>query len=222
MHFHNRPRRKQAKNLMKKDGKFGGPHGYVQTAGGPIMAGYKGPHISASPYDRHQFAHYAAPHQYPSVDQVAMGYTAAGAGGVQYPGHQQQYGDFPPNVYPNYYAAAAAGLPGLSLPHHVATTAAGQVASYAATGESPTVSQAAYQPPAVVSQHQDPQEHHQSCSSSQGNSPDVMMMAHQAVNPAYLQVSGSQGDSPQQEVTSQAQQQQHYQQQYQVASNQAM
>ena len=207
---------------MKKDGKYGGPHGYVQTAGGPIMAGYKGPHISASPYDRHQFTQYAH-HQYPSVDQVAMGYTTAGAGGVQYPGHQQQYGEFPQNVYPaGYYAAAAAGLPGLTLPHHATTTAAGQVYA-AAVGETPTVTQAAYQSPQVVNQV-DP-EHHQSCSSSQGNSPDVqhLMMAHQAVNPTYLQVSRS-GDSPQQqhvEVTSQAQQQ-HYQQQYQAASNQAM
>ena len=202
---------------MKKDIKFGGHHhhGY-QTLGGPIMTSYKDHHhISASPYPvdpRHQFAHYTHHHQYPSaVDPTVAMTTSSGS----YPmGNHHQYGDFPTNVYPNYYAAAVqAGLPGLSLSHQTTTAGHGQVG-----GETATISSAAYQPtPTEVVTHS----YHQSCSSSQGNSPTDAQMHHQAVNPAYLQVSGSQGGSPQQqeaEVTSQAQ---HYQQ-YQVASNQVM
>ena len=197
---------------MKKDVKFGGHHhhGY-QTIGGPIMTSYKDHHhMSSSPYSvdpRHQFAHYAHHHQYPAAVDPAVAMTTSSGG---YPVvSNQQYGDFPANVYPNYYAAAVqAGLPGLSFP---TTTAHSQL-----VGETPTISSEAYQPTEMVSQAGG---YHQSCSSSRGNSPTDGQMHHQAVNPAYLQVSGSQRGSPQQqEVTSQAQQ--HYQ--YQVAGNQVM
>ena len=193
---------------MKKDVKFGGHHhhGY-QTIGGPIMTSYKDHHhMSASPYSvdpRHQFANYAHHHQYPAAVDPAVAMTTSSGG---YPVvSNQQYGDFPANVYPNYYAAAVqAGLPGLSFP---TTTAHSQL-----VGETPTISSEAYQPTEMVSQAGG---YHQSCSSSRGNSPTDGQMHHQAVNPAYLQVSGSQRGSPQQqEVTSQAQQ--HYQ--YQVAA----
>ena len=146
------------------------------------MAGYKGPHISASPYDRQQFTRYP---QYPSVD-VAMGYGATG--GVQYPGQVTQ--GYDPNFYPNYYATAG-------FPCHTAVSVSG--ADYA--GEAP-VFKVPYPPPVVTQR----QVTHKSFSSTH------VMVHHQSVNPTYLQVSGDSPQQQHVEVTSQAQQQHYQQQ----------
>ena len=182
-----------------------------------MMTSYKDHRLS--PYQvepRHQFAHYTHHHQYPATVDPSV--TMATTGGYPSMGTQQQYvGDFPTNVYPNYYAAAVqAGIPGLSLSHH--TTAATHDQE---EGKSPKISPDAYQMvPTEVAAPVDQQKH---CSSSRGNTPTQDI--HQAVNPAYLQVSGSQGGSPQIEAeVSQAAypQQQYQQQQYQVSSNGVM